>query len=190
MRMISLISNRLKIDLYSGRIAFSLIFSALMGHIVSAGAVYGIAHVSEEKIFRKRTSIVFLAGVIIRPVSAFHSYILRRLDEILHRAKYPRQDVLELTDEVSRLRETIKEQNRKIASLNDLIANLDKTKQKEYSDCKTLVNQYTTKTNAKEINLSEIKKLKSEFEGSIQNVDKDRKMLQGLKEFISQVWKQ
>jgi hypothetical protein len=67
-----------------------LLLTSILSHLISGGAVYAVAEITKEEIVQKRTSYLFFGSILFRPLYAFHSYLRKRLNQILFNVTYPR----------------------------------------------------------------------------------------------------
>src|SRR5689334_6923234 len=121
---------------------FSNIFSALGLHLTSAGAVYGIAHVSNEEIFRKRTSLLFLCSILFRPLNRFHSYLYERLEEMRFEAYYPRADLERLYGEIENTNKQTLAQQNELENIKESFRAMEKKTNTQAKDLREKVNEY------------------------------------------------
>eukprot|EP00455_Lapot_gusevi_P015984 TRINITY_DN1815_c0_g1_i1.p1 TRINITY_DN1815_c0_g1~~TRINITY_DN1815_c0_g1_i1.p1 ORF type:complete len:280 (-),score=104.04 TRINITY_DN1815_c0_g1_i1:91-930(-) len=158
------------------------LLSVVLAHLGSAGAVYLLS--KNTSVINKHIAWLFVGSMFLRPAYEIHDYVKKRLQELIERVHYPREDVLtlkqnvnqasarteQLTDDVSNLRQQLSELRSQLNTAQVQIQSQNQelaTKYKKFADC--------------------VSRLAEKFEQSIAVVNTDQKMLAGVKAFVAMI---
>lgn len=164
------------------------LFTSIFSHFASAGAVYGIGHITNEQVIRKRTAIFFLASILVRPTYSAYSYLYQKLDSLLQKTYYPREDVLKIKSRVDELEKSLEEEKKKSQNLSNEVEKLMNSYQGDLEKVKKEVNKNhgLFQKNGTD-QLDEIRKIQEDFKQSVHKISKEKQMIDGVKEFIQQI---
>lgn len=88
-------------------------------HIVGAGFVYGISHLTGGRLIKPHAALIFLGSIVIRPILAAHAYVKNRLDQIRNRTVFPESEISLLRKEISVYTQISNQQNEKLKTLTE-----------------------------------------------------------------------
>jgi hypothetical protein len=173
-----------------------LLVGAISAHLLSAGAVFGIARLTEGKFVRERTAWFFLGSLLVRPMIASHNYLKDYLQRLRVNVTHPRDDVNLVKSRISTLESSVNSlYSYNIPTYNNAIQDLRKLIEtnKQESDEKSgeirnsLRSEVTTLSDQLRQNEEKLRLIKQKFEETILQISKDEQMIQGVKLFLKTV---
>lgn len=164
------------------------LFTSIFSHFASAGVVYGIGHITNEQVIKKRTAIFFLASLIVRPTFTAYNYLYQRLEQLLQKTYYPREDVLLIKSKVDTLSVELQQEKEKNQKLFQEIDRLNQSYKSDLVEVKKEVNKNSEmfQKNGPD-QLNEIRAIQDDFKQSIHKISKEKQMIDGVKEFIKSI---
>lgn len=167
-------------EVYIRSVEKRLLAVCVGSHVVTAVAIYGIAKLTNEQYIKEHTSLLFLGSALVRPLVSAHKYMKTRLQELMNKVKYPREDINQLRQELRSVQNEVQDLTYRNTMLNE---QQERLKERANSlDSEVSRNRELIKDQRERLT-----SVANKFEETVTKISKDQVMLAGVKEFIQSV---
>jgi len=160
-------------DAEARRIARLMLRAAVAGHVVTAGAVVA-ATVATGRTVGYWLAGFFLLSTLFRPAGAYFGQLRRRLGTLLKDVTYPRDDVVELRKDVTRVQEQVTVLTEKAEEQYQALAELRRVVDALGASVYARADEADRKITA----------LGREFEATVNRLTDNQEIITGLKAFL------
>ena len=180
------INNGIRVDAmqldYARKIASRSLALAVMLHVVSAAVLYMLA-VTGVTVVGYVGSAAALLLTFLRPAVRGYEYLYRKLAAIRHHVRYPREDVLLLTERIAQLEAVTKHLNNEMdLSQKHSFASRIETKMRDISESVRILDKDFDKLDKE--NQKEHERLSKESEKAIAKLSADSQFLNQVSDLI------
>ncbi len=169
---------------YAAKTSKRLLSLCVFTHLFAAALCASVSYVSGGKV-GYTFAVFFLISTAFRPLGSFYGHMKKRLLELRKRARYPREDVLNLVSQVKENNAAGRHNREQIAVLQQLIEEhqLDATRLRERTE------RHVTELDNRQVALgqsfeSKVDRVCREFENSIARLTKEKEILEGMRAFV------
>lgn len=151
-----------------------LLALALSLHLVGAAFIAAFTWFSQGTI-GYYFAASYLLSMLLRPVGAFYVHLRKRLRDMLQRARYPREDVIGLREQLDTLNQQLRElREAEVAGLKDRSEELERDLVRRDDDSRRREARFEAK----------VDQVLNELESSVAKLTSDRELLQGVRAFV------